>query len=89
MKDPVFGDEQVEFPVEVHFRIVARAEDPVATRIHAAAEQLGIADHLRPGNLSASGTYHSHQLSLVVHSLERMQEIDRTFRAIDGVKMVL
>ena len=89
MKDPVFGDEEVQFPVEVHFRIVARAEDLVATRVHAAAEQLGLARHLEPGNTSASGKYHSHRLSLEVDSLERMREIDQTFRAVDGVKMVL
>jgi len=89
MSDPVFGDQQVEFPVEVHFRIVARAETAVTARIHTAADELGVRDLLKPGNASTSGNYHSHQLSLTVESKERMQEIDQTFRAVDGVKMVL
>jgi len=89
MSDPVFGDEKIEFPVEVHFRIVCVSEEQVGRDVRAAAESLGVGDRLKRGNESRGGKYQSYQLSLVVESRERMGEIDRTFRAVDGVKMVL
>jgi putative lipoic acid-binding regulatory protein len=89
MSDPVFGDQQIEFPVEVHFRIVCLATDEVRDRVMKAADILGVADKLSPGNQSASGKYHSYQLSVVVEDKERMQSIDHIFRTLEGVKMVL
>lgn len=89
MSDPVFGDQQLEFPVDVHFRIVCVADDAVSNAVRAAAEDLGVGEKLREGNQSKTGKYRSHQLSLRVESKQRMQEIDTAFRKVDGVKMVL
>jgi len=89
MTDPVFGDEKVQFPVEVHFRIVSEASSEVETRVRAAAASLGVGNQLKAGNASSTGKYLSYQLSVVVESEERMQTIDRTFRDVEGVRMVL
>ena len=89
MSDPVFGDKKVKFPVEVHFRIVSQASPEVDERVRAAADSLGVADKLTAGNASSSGKYLSYQLSVVVESEERITSIDQTFRAVDGVRMVL
>ena len=89
MSDPVFGDQQIEFPVEVHFRIVCLASDPVRAAVRATAEGLGLSDNLTSGNTSSGGRYHSFQLSHVVDSVEEMKKIDLAFREIEGVKMVL
>jgi putative lipoic acid-binding regulatory protein len=86
--DP-FGDEEIEFPVEVHFRLVCEAGETVYHRVHEAAKELKLEDKLQPTNQSSSGKYQSYQLSLIAESLEHMQGIDNTFRAVDGVKMVL
>ncbi|MCC5846556.1 MAG: DUF493 domain-containing protein [Verrucomicrobia bacterium] len=89
MKDNTFGDTEIEFPVTVHFRIICHAEADVSLRVKEAAQSLRLEEHLQDGNTSGGGRYRSYNLSLEVDSLERMQKIDRTFRAVDGVKMVL
>jgi putative lipoic acid-binding regulatory protein len=89
MNCDLFANEEVAFPVEVHFRIVAMATADVTSRIVEAASELGLAEKLQSGNASASGKYQSHQISLVVESHDQMQHIDQTFRSLEGVKMVL
>ena len=84
-----FGDAELEFPVEVHFRIIAFATPETDAAIRAAAEGLGISAALQAGNESSGGKYHTFNLSQVVESAEQMREIDQTFRAVPGVKMVL
>ena len=84
-----FGDAELEFPVEVHFRVIAFADAGTETAVRAAAAELGVAEVLAPGNVSAGGKYQTFNLSLMVEDLPRMQEIDRVFRAVPGVKMVL
>ncbi len=89
MKDTAFGDTEIEFPVTVHFRIICETGEEVSHRVKDAAHSLELSGHLQAGNTSGGGKYCSYQLSLEVDSLERMQKIDRTFRAVEGVKMVL
>ncbi|MDA3872874.1 MAG: DUF493 domain-containing protein [Kiritimatiellae bacterium] len=86
--DP-FGDTEIEFPVEVHFRLLCEAGETVYLRVREAAIQLNLEDKLQPANQSSNGKYQSYQLSMTAESLEHMQGIDRHFRAVDGVKMVL
>ncbi|MCC5844495.1 MAG: DUF493 domain-containing protein [Verrucomicrobia bacterium] len=84
-----FGDAELEFPVEVHFRVIAFADAGTDAGVRAAAERLGLGGDLTVGNESAGGKYHTFNLTLMVESAERMAEIDRAFRAVPGVKMVL
>ncbi|MEX2607645.1 MAG: DUF493 domain-containing protein [Kiritimatiellia bacterium] len=86
--DP-FGDTEIEFPVEVHIRLVCEAGETVFHRVREAALQLKLEEKLQPANQSSSGNYQSYQLSFTAESLEQLQGIDKTFRAVDGVKMVL
>ncbi len=83
------GEEEIEFPVEVHFRIVCVSSMEVSAHVMVAADELGLAEKLLTGNESSSGKYLSYQLSTVVDSKEEMHTIDQTFRAVEGVKMVL
>lgn len=89
MSDPVFGDEKVQYPVEVHFRVVCHATPDVMERLQSALLAIGIDKRLTTGNASASGKYQSYELSLVVDSEPQMKQIDATLRGVDGVKMVL
>jgi len=84
-----FGDQKIEFPVQVHFRIIARAELKVDQEVKKTAARLGLGDMLSPGNRSAAGTYRTWNLSVLVDTQARMSEIDRVFRTVEGVKMVL
>lgn len=89
MKACGFGDAELDFPVQVHFRIIAFATSETDAAIRLAAEGLGLGEALQVGNESSGGKYHTFNLSLEVESAERMGEIDQTFRAVPGVKMVL
>lgn len=84
-----FGEEEINYPVEVHFRIVCESSLKTSTYVMVAAEDLGLGDKLKPGNESSGGKYLSYQLSTVVDSADEMNKIDQTFRAVEGVKMVL
>jgi putative lipoic acid-binding regulatory protein len=89
MSDPVFGDARLEFPVQVHYRILCEASDRVAAAVTQCARDLGVSDGFADGRQSQGGKYRSFQLSVVVESAERMHAIDAAFRAVPGVKMVL
>ena len=89
MSDYNFGDEEIEFPVEVHFRIVCDARLDVSAQVMVTADELGLSEKLKSGNESSSGKYISYQLSTIANSIEEMNHIDQSFRKIDGVKMVL
>lgn len=84
-----FEDEELIFPVEVHYRIVCDSGMEVSAHVMVAADELGLADKLESGNASSSGKYISFHLSTIVHSKVEMHHIDQTFRAVEGVKMVL
>lgn len=87
-QDP-FGDTEIEFPVDVHMRLVCEAGETVFHRVREAAVAVELADKLQPTNQSSGGKYQSYQLSFVADSLEQLQSLDRHFRSVDGVKMVL
>lgn len=88
MSEP-FGDKQIEYPVEVHFRIIAEALEEVSAAVRSAAALRGLESRLRPGNQSAGGRYQTWNLSVRVNSGEELREIDAGFRSVPGVKMVL
>lgn len=89
MNNCSFGDEEIEFPVDVHFRIVCESRLEVSAKVMIAADELGLAEKLKNGHESRTGKYLSYQLSTVVDSKEEMNLIDQKFRAVEGVRMVL
>lgn len=89
MKEIDFDGVEIEFPVEVHFRIICETHAGVHEAVMLTADRLGVAEVLTLGNASGSGKYQTYQLSLLIETHERMTEIDAGFRATEGVKMVL
>ena len=89
MSKPPFGDTELEFPVAIHFRIVCLDQHSVRTAIQATAETLGLHQNLSKGNSSSSGKYQTYNLTHTVESREELDQIDQSFRAVEGVKMVL
>jgi putative lipoic acid-binding regulatory protein len=79
----------LEFPVEVQFRVIAEAHEKMAFVIETVLMELGVDAPVRSGNRSKSGTYRSYSITTVVESREMMNRIDAELRAIAGVKMVL
>ena len=70
-------------------RVIAEAVEGMSGRIEEALQAHGFALAIESGNRSAGGKYISYPLSLRMESLEQMQAVDRTLRALRGVKMVL
>lgn len=89
MNQAPFGDKEIEFPVEVHFRVIALANPETEAGVASAARALGVTALMGKGNASQNGKYQTHTLSVEVASHTRLREIDAGFRAVPGVKMVL
>ncbi len=82
-------NQQVQFPVTVHFKIIGEISEDLRTHLEIALWELRIAETLEPGRVSTGGKYMTFNLSMVVHSADSLREIDARLRAVAGVKMVL
>jgi putative lipoic acid-binding regulatory protein len=81
--------EEIKFPLMVHFKVIAVDSPDLRAHLEIALCDLRIYDDLEPGRSSAAGKYITYNLSMTVHSLNQMTEIDQRLRAVEGVKMVL
>jgi len=79
----------LEFPLEVQYRVIAEDREKMAFVIETVLMQLGVNAPVARGNRSKSRTYVSYNVTTVVESREQMNRIDTELRAIEGVKMVL
>lgn len=81
--------QEINFPVKVHFKVIAVESPDLRAHLEIALCDLRIYEDLVPGRSSAAGKYITYNLSMTVHSREHMTEIDQRLRAVEGVKMVL
>jgi putative lipoic acid-binding regulatory protein len=79
----------LEFPLDVQYRVIAEDMDNMAFVIETVLMQLGVDAPVARGNKSKNGTYVSFSVNIRVTSREQMNRIDGELRAIAGVKMVL
>ncbi len=87
-KEP-FGDEQLQFPIDCQFRVIAENREGMHFVIETVLMELGINSPLHTQNRSDGGKYQSFRVDVRVESLEQMNKIDAALRNIVGVKMVL
>jgi len=81
--------ENLTFPVTAHFKVIAEFSEDVRAHLEIALWELNIRETLKPGNMSAKGTYITFNLSVTVFDRERLRAIDARLRAVEGVRMVL
>lgn len=81
--------EEIRFPVECFFKIIAEDLPGVRAALEKTLRRLEITSELVEGAHSSAGRYVTYELRWVVASLESMREIDRELKAVRGVKMVL
>ena len=79
----------LEFPLDIQYRVIAEDLEKMAFVIETVLMQLGVDAPVVRGNKSKSGTYVSFSVNTRVESREQMNRIDTELRAIAGVKMVL
>lgn len=89
MSDQPFGETEIEFPAEAHFRLICIAQGDVEDRVRSIARDLGVEDGLSEGNVSKKGSYRTFQLSIIAQSKEHLHSIDAAYRGQEFVKMVL
>lgn len=89
MNNDPFGDEELQFPVKCHYRIIAENVSGIEIEISDALTRLNISEKVKAGNQSKGGKYLTFYIDLHIESREEMDSVDKTLRAIAGVKMVL
>ena len=82
-------NEQLRFPLDCSYRVVAEDLDGMQFVIETVLQQLGVDSPVEKGARSAKGNYITYRITVRVHSLEQMNQIDAELRNIQGVKMVL
>jgi putative lipoic acid-binding regulatory protein len=89
MTQEPFGDEQLKFPLDCQFRIIAENKDGMHFVIETVLMEHGITSPLEAQNQSSGGKYQSFLVVARMESREQMNRIDAALRTIVGVKMVL
>lgn len=86
---PLPDPDQLKFPLECHFRIIAESRHGMHFVIETVLIENGVKSPLNTENTSSGGRYLSYSVNIQVESLEHMKKIDAALRSIAGVKMVL
>lgn len=81
--------EDIEFPVNLTLRIIAKDDPTVTAAIQAAARDRNLISPLTQGNQSASGTYVTHHIDATFTDLQQMRATFAAIGAVEGVRMVL
>ena len=84
-----FGDEQLKFPLDCHYRIITESVAGIEDELAATLRLLGFDSKVEPGNRSKGGKYLTFYVDLHIESHENMDAVDRALRNIAGVRMVL
>ena len=89
MPQEPFGDEELQFPLDCQFRVIAENRPGMHFVIETVLLELGVTSPLHTENQSEGGKYQSFRVDVRVESMEQMNKIDAELRNIAGVKMVL
>lgn len=89
MNHEPFGDEQLQFPLDCQYRVIAENIPNIHFVIETVLMEHGVTAPLTPQNQSQGGKYQSFLVIVRVESREEMNRIDSALRNIVGVKMVL
>jgi len=89
MTDPVFGNEEIKFPVQCYFKVIAESSAAgMKKSISEALAALDIAVPIEGGNQSSGAHYDTYNMSILVQTKQEMSDIDAALRKISGVRMV-
>jgi putative lipoic acid-binding regulatory protein len=89
MTQEPFGDEELQFPLDCQFRVIAENREGMHFVIETVLLELGVTSPLHTENQSETGRYQSFRVDIRVNSKEHMNKIDAALRNIVGVRMVL
>ena len=82
-------DQVMEFPSSCPFKVIGEADETLADRVVAVAQQLAPGDYVPTVKTSSKGNYHSITIRITVTSKEHIEKAYMDLAAIEGVKRVL
>ncbi|ABI70552.1 YbeD family protein [Shewanella sp. SR43-4] len=82
-------DQVMEFPNSCPFKVIGDADDTLADRVVAVAQQLAPGDYVPSVKASSKGSYYSVTIRITVTSKEHIEKAYIDLAAIEGVKRVL
>ena len=82
-------DQVMEFPSSCPFKVIGEADETLADRVVAVAQQLAPGDYVPTVKASSKGNYHSITVRITVTSKEHIEKAYMDLAAIEGVKRVL
>ncbi len=80
---------EVQYPVEVHHRLIIVRDEYNEDRLRAAIAPYNITASLEQSNESKGGKYISFGFSAMINSRDELYALDAALRAVPGMKMVL
>lgn len=84
------GNEELKFPVEWHYHIVALADDPRCEfELERILKEFSPGTELKAAQLSSSGKYRSFHASVTFGDRESMETLSSKLAAVEGVKFLL
>ena len=89
MTNPTPEQRETLFPATCHIKIIGENHPDMEANIHDTLRNLNINDPVQAGNESSQRRYITYNMSLLVETAERMDEIDQALCSIPGVKMIL
>ena len=88
MLDTTF-DQVMKFPNSCPFKVIGDADDTLADRVVAVAQQLAAGDYAPTVKASSKGSYYSITIRITVTSKAHIEKAYIDLAAIEGVKRVL
>ncbi|QDE30170.1 MULTISPECIES: DUF493 family protein YbeD [Shewanella] len=82
-------DQVMEFPSACLFKVIGEADDTLADRVVAVAQQITPGDYAPTVKASSKGHYNSITIRITVTSKEHIEKAYIDLAAIEGVKRVL
>jgi putative lipoic acid-binding regulatory protein len=82
-------DQVMEFPNSCPFKVIGEADDTLADRVVAVAQQLAQDDYVPSVKASSKGSYYSVTIRITVTSKAHIEKAYIDLAAIEGVKRVL
>jgi putative lipoic acid-binding regulatory protein len=81
--------DQLRYPATVHLSIIGDARDGLADGVQVALAGHEVVAPLTEGLGTTSGRHRALRVSVQVASRDELEALDRTLRAVPGVRMIL
>ena len=86
---PQTAPDELTYPAEFHFRIIAEAQSCAETALKALVAAYRVTAPLATSQASATGRYQAFSVSVTMRSRDEMHAFDAAVKQVPGVRMLL